>query len=300
MFLNLQVLCYNGFYLMKKSGSGIKLFFLAAFLVLCSVSCASKNNSNKAVHFILNDSDFIPADFLWEPVTAGIERFDFENPSVPLVYHAVKIDLDNPKLELVCFPDSKTKTNSRGFFRGQKTSTFAKKNNCLVAVNAAPFEGKFIMKKIAGIHICNKEVLSPANSGYAAIAFSKDGGAEIIKNQTPALSENFDFAFGGFFVVLEDDEVIYSFADIYDSRCGAGISKDGKRLYLLVVEGEQKSRSIGLTYPQCAKIFSAMGCSNALELDGGGSTQLCIKGKSVLNYPSLRIQSSCFGFREKE
>ena len=288
------------FILMKKSGLSFKLFFLAAFLVFCSVSCATKNVSNNDVPFTLKDSDFIPSDFLWEPVTAGVERFDFENSAVPLVYHAVKIDLDNPNLELVSFPDSKTKTNSTGFFKGQKTSTFAKKNKCVVAVNAAPFEGKLVMKRIVGVHLYNKTMLSPTNSGYAAIAFSKDGRAEVIKNQTPDLSKNFDFAFGGFFVVLENDEVIYSFANIYDSRCGAGVSKDGKTLYLLVVEGERKSRSIGLTYPQCAKIFSAMGCSNALELDGGGSTELCINGKSVLNYPTLRIQASCFGFKEKE
>ena len=271
-------------------------FFVAAvFLILFLTGCISVKKTPKLQ--ILNDSDFIPAEFLWQPVASGIERFDFENPAVPVVYHAVKIDLDNENLELVCFPDSKTKTNSSGFFRGAQTLSFARKNNCVVAINAAPFEGKLIMKKIVGVHVYDGNTFSPSNSNYAAIAFSKDAGAAIIKNQQPELFEDFDFAFGGFFVVLENDRVINSFAEIYDSRSGAGISKDGKTLYLLVVEGERKSRSIGLTYPQCAKIFAAMGCSNALELDGGGSTQLCINGKSVLNYKAFRIQANSFGFR---
>lgn len=271
-------------------------FISAVFFVLIFTGCISAKNTASPQN--LNDPDFIPAHFLWKPVTDGVERFDFENPEVPVVYHAVKIDLGNPDLELVCFPDSSTKTNSSGFFRGLKTSRFARRNDCIVAVNAAPFEGRLIKKKIVGVHIFDESVFSPANSSYAAIAFSKDGSAQIIKHQQQDLFENFDFVFGGFFVVLENDEVIDSFAQIYDSRCGAGVSKDGKTLYLLVVEGERKSKSIGLTYPQCARIFYAMGCSNALELDGGGSTELCINGKSILNYPTIRIQASCFGFKE--
>lgn len=285
---------------MNKVFFHFKLFFLITIFAFCLTGCATKKISAPAEKPSLDDSDFIPADFLWQPVSTGVERFDFENPAVPVVYHAVKIDLNNEDLELVCFPDSKTKTNSSGFFKGKQTSSFAKKNDCIVAINAAPFEGRLVMKKIAGVHIYEKNVFSPANTSYAAIAFSKNDGARIIKNQSQQNFDSFDFAFGGFFVVLENDEVIYSFADIYDSRSGAGVSKDGKTLYLLVVEGEQKSRSIGLTYPQCAKIFLAMGCSNALELDGGGSTELCLYGKSILNYKTLRIQANSFGFRKKK
>ena len=263
-------------------------------------SCTSTKSLSTTPQ-ITDDSDFIPKDFSWEPVASGIDRFDFENAAVTLVYHAIRIDLTNEELELVCYPDANTKISSSGTFKGITTQDFANKNNCIVAINASPFDGRFRNKKIIGVHSVNGRQLAAPNNRYAAIAFSNTPdsngySALIIKNQTADCAENFDFVFGGFFAVLIDGELL-PYNEIYNSRTGAGISQDGKTLYLLVVEGEEPARSTGLTYPQCGKIFAAMGCTDALEFDGGGSSQLCINGTSVLNYKTSRIQANSFGFK---
>ena len=285
-----------------------RIFLIYFFLIISTVfflsGCASSKNASSA-RTILSDFDFIPEQFLWEPVAGGIERFDFENPNIPLIYHIVKIHLDNENLQLVYFPDETTKKSISGKFTGMKTSVFAKKTDCTVAINASPFDGRFFKKKIVGIHSFNKTVFSGANNKYAAIGFSNsqnDAGyiATVIQNQTESLANDFDFCFGGFFVVLKDGEVQNSFTPNYNSRSGAGISKDGKTLYLLVVEGENKNQSIGLTYPQCGQIFYSAGCYDALEFDGGGSTQLCINEQSILNYKTSRVQANSFGFTEKK
>lgn len=282
------------------------LFLVFSFSVLFFTGCATKKIIPRPTPAsVVTTSDYLPSDFLWQPVAPGIERFDFENHSIPVIYHAVKIDLNTSDLEIVCFPDSKTKTDSSGYYFSMKASRFAKKNDCVVAINASPFDGLLsIKKKIIGIHLFNKTEFSTPENRYAAIAFTKnqtENGqtytAHIIKNQPQNMSENFDFAFGGFYVVLQNEQVQNSFAQIYDSRSGIGISKDGKTLYFLVVEGEKFSKSIGLTYPECAEIFKAMDCSDALELDGGGSSELCINGCSILTYKNLRVQANCFGFR---
>ena len=280
----------------------IKFFIIISAALFLSGCVSSKNASSAPV--VLSDSDYIPDEFLWEPVAEGIERFDFKKPDIPLIYHIVKIDLNNEKLQLVCFPDETTKHSASGKFTGMKTLDFAKNTACIVAVNASPFDGRFFKKKIVGIHSFNKTEFSTANKKYAAIGFSNDQNndgycATIIQNQTDGCSADFDFCFGGFFVVLKDGKVQDSFAPNYDSRNGAGISKDGKTLYLLVVEGENKNQSIGLTYPLCGQIFCAAGCYDALEFDGGGSAQLCINGQSVLNYKTSRVQANSFGFIEK-
>lgn len=284
---------------MKSKFSAIKLFLILS-ITITLLSCASTQNTSDVQH-TLNDSDFIPEEFIWQPVTEGIERFDFENPDIPLVYHMVKINLAKENLKLVYYPDENTKKSGSGQFKGMKTERFAKNNDCVVAINASPFSGKLFKKKIAGIHSFNKKEFSGTNNHYAAIAFSEDSNnsgykAEIIPNQDQRCINNFDFSFGGFFVVLQNGEIDNSFKQIYDSRSGAGISDNGKTLYLLAVEGENKNHSIGLTYPQCGKIFYAAGCTDALELDGGGSTQICINGKSVLTYKAFRIQANSFGF----
>lgn len=274
-----------------------KISFVLFLLTLTFfTSCVSINKTRQSSRPLENTA-YIPKEFIWQPVAQGIERFDFENPNIPLIYHAVKIELDSPNLELVCFPDTSTKINSKGFFNGKKTLDFAKHYNCVVAINASPFNGRLIKKKIVGAHSAKGNILAAPNNRYAALAFSKDLRAQVLETQTEDCFEQFDFVFGGFFVVLKNNEVLNSFAQIYDSRTGAGISQDGKTLYLIVVEGEYPKHSKGLTYPNCAEIFKAMGCSDALELDGGGSTQLCIDKQSVLSYKALRIQANSFGFR---
>lgn len=274
------------------------LFVAALFLGALTACTSTKGLSTPQIS---DDSDFIPAEFLWQPVTQGIDRFDFENPALPLIYHAVRIDLTNEALELVYYPDLQTKIDKSDHFAGMTTLDFAKRNKCTVAINASPFDGRFRRKKIIGLHSINHTVLAAPNKRYAALAFSKTPdkkgySAHLIKNQNFDCAEKYDFVFGGFFAVLID-KVILPYNEIYNSRTGAGISKDGKTLYLLLVEGEEPGRSAGLTYPQCGKIFAAMGCSNALEFDGGASSQLCIKGASVLNYKTTRLQANSFGFR---
>ena len=281
----------------KAHAAKALLLLVAAFFLFGCASTSSNSSAQKELY----DSDFIPSEFTWQPVTDGIERFDFENPDIPLIYHMVKINLENENLKLVYFPNENTKKSGSGQFNGMQTARFAKKNACIVAINASPFDGKLLKKKIVGIHSFNKKAFSSANNNYAAIAFTRNSNsagykAAIIQNQEQACATNYDYCFGGFFVVLQNGEVQNSFTPIYDTRSAAGISDDGKTLYLLAVEGENKNHSIGLTYPQCGKIFYAAGCTDALELDGGGSTQLCINGKSILTYTALRIQANSFGF----
>ena len=289
----------------KQIKSFTVVFLVFTFFGIFFSGCATKKLPRPTPSCVVTSSDYLPSDFLWQTVAPGIERFDYQNPSIPVIYHAVKIDLNTSALELVCFPDAKTKTDSTGHFFSTKASRFAKKNRCVVAINASPFEGLLsIKKKIVGIHLFNKTEFSAPENRYAAIAFTENQTktgltytAHIIKNQPQDMAQNYDFAFGGFFVVLQDGQVQESFAQIYDSRTGVGISEDGKTLYILVVEGERFSKSIGLTYPECGQIFKAMGCTDALEMDGGGSTELCINGRSILTYQTLRVQANCFGFR---
>ena len=182
-----------------------------------------------------------------------------------------------------------------------RTRDFARQNNCIVAVNLSPFTAKH---QIVGIHVADGSILSEPVHKYAAIYFTKETApqgnsiyhASIEKNQTLETAEKSDFAFGGFFVVLEKGEVQTSFIARQDSRTGLGISEDGHTLFILVVEGERPSKSMGLSYPQCGRIFKAMGCSDALEMDGGDSSELCINAQSVLSYKTIRAQANSLGF----
>jgi len=66
-------------------------------------------------------------------------------------------------------------------------------------------------------------------------------------------------------------------------RTGVGVTGSG-RLLFMVVDGRWK-RSRGMTLARFAKEFRRLGAVWALNLDGGGSTTMVIKGK-VVNRPS--------------
>jgi len=55
-------------------------------------------------------------------------------------------------------------------------------------------------------------------------------------------------------------------------RTAAGVTADGRTLILAVVDGRQPGYSIGVTLPELADILIGLGASEAINLDGGGSS----------------------------
>ncbi|MBP9989876.1 MAG: phosphodiester glycosidase family protein [Bacteroidales bacterium] len=72
------------------------------------------------------------------------------------------------------------------------------------------------------------------------------------------------------------------------NRTALGIKADGTVL-LITVDGRFKGESAGMTLNELATTLRWLGCVNAINLDGGGSTTLYVKGweeNGVVNYPS--------------
>jgi len=67
-------------------------------------------------------------------------------------------------------------------------------------------------------------------------------------------------------------------------RTAIGITAAGA-VIMLVVDG-RSSASVGLTFYELGKEMKALGCVDALNLDGGGSATMWIKGMGVVNHPS--------------
>jgi hypothetical protein len=67
-------------------------------------------------------------------------------------------------------------------------------------------------------------------------------------------------------------------------RTGIGLHDDGT-ITLLVVDGRDAGYSIGMTLTEFAEQFRALGATQALNFDGGGSSTMVIQGR-VVNRPS--------------
>lgn len=70
-------------------------------------------------------------------------------------------------------------------------------------------------------------------------------------------------------------------------RTAVGSYVQNKRPYLVlfVVDGRQPEHSMGMTLPELAQTMKDLGCTQAINLDGGGSTTFVVKSQ-VLNTPS--------------
>jgi hypothetical protein len=69
-----------------------------------------------------------------------------------------------------------------------------------------------------------------------------------------------------------------------EPRSAVGITKDGKML-LVTVDGRHKNVSVGMTLYELSYLMQKLGSVDAMNLDGGSSTQMSIYGRTV-NHPS--------------
>jgi exopolysaccharide biosynthesis protein len=136
-----------------------------------------------------------------------------------------------------------------------------------------------------GIVVSDGKLLTPVNSRYDALVFFKDGTASIVKQASIGSIENIKNAVGGFHQILADGQATQrTFVnDTRHPRSAAGISADGKYLFLLVIDGRRLG-SIGATEQETALLLRSLGSSDGINLDGGGSSVL------ALRYPDGKVR----------
>lgn len=68
-------------------------------------------------------------------------------------------------------------------------------------------------------------------------------------------------------------------------RTAVGINQDSTKIFFVTVDGRQPGFSVGMSLPELANYMLSIGCWNAVNLDGGGSTTMVVRNK-VVNSPS--------------
>ena len=98
---------------------------------------------------------------------------------------------------------------------------------------------------------------------------------------------------GNAFVLL-DNKVLEPKSEVMKARhprTVIGMDRDGNTLTILTVDGRRPGVSIGMTGPELGEEMKRLGCDTAMNLDGGGSSELVLRdaetGKlMVMNQPS--------------
>jgi hypothetical protein len=102
-----------------------------------------------------------------------------------------------------------------------------------------------------------------------------NGGPRLLRAGRPAISaerEGFDHP--------GDPSFYYAFGLRRNPRTMAGVTRDG-RLLLVAADGHAPGYSAGLDFAEEAGVMRALGARGAVNLDGGGSTTMTIRGQLV-------------------
>ena len=83
--------------------------------------------------------------------------------------------------------------------------------------------------------------------------------------------------------IFNEEEMMFAGRAIADKhpRTAMGYTKDGK-LMILVIRGRAPGVAEGATLAEEANMLSALGCYEALNLDGGGSSCMLVNGKETI------------------
>ena len=130
--------------------------------------------------------------------------------------------------------------------------------------------------------ICLKSTFE--TSVNTVFAVFKDGSAKCMgQSEYASRTDEIQEAVGGRQALVRGGGVM-SFSDTsQEPRTAVGTSADGKTVWLLVVDGRDELYSTGsfsVSYEALARIMKAAGASDAINLDGGGSSSFVVRGSS--------------------
>lgn len=182
------------------------------------------------------------------------------------------------------------------------TSAFAVQEKAIAAVNATFFN----MKEGYNVHYVKVDDSIVATTdekefGIRATGlFTAEGEAADISQWGPEREDAGDISAEDAIVsgpLLIDDTVdmpldSISFNTNRHPRTMVGITGNG-RLLFVVVDGRQPGYADGMSLFELRALAHSLGCTDALNLDGGGSTTMVVAGEGsngVVNRPSGKVE----------
>ncbi|HVR41008.1 MAG TPA: phosphodiester glycosidase family protein [Thermoanaerobaculia bacterium] len=219
---------------------------------------------------------------IWESVAPGVGYAHIVSGTNDI--HVARIDLTSDAIRVIA--------TSQGD-RDARVSDFAKKRNALIAINGDYFDDATCPIGLA-IGACGQWVgtKDTAREGVVAVG---DGRARIDAQRVvmDPPEEWVAAAVSGWPLLVDGCTALTAkqlpgsdgFTRAPHSRTAAGLSGDGKTLYLVVADGRRQGVP-GLTLEELATFMKAeLGVCSAINLDGGGSSAMWVCDR-IVNKPS--------------
>jgi exopolysaccharide biosynthesis protein len=215
-----------------------------------------------------------------------------------MIAHVLTIDTKAKGIEfLVTPPDSKSDTP----LNARTTSQFLQEFNLQIAINGGGFS-PWWSHSPADYYPHEGDPITPfgvtaSNGNVYSAGDDTDIGTEptLYIGRRNTLSFNnepgrvYNAISGDRMLVLKGDMAPDLDGKELDPRTAVGINRNGRYLYLIVVDGRQPFYSEGATFAELANLLIDQGAFMGMSLDGGGSSTMVIEGGNdlpvILNSP---------------
>ena len=219
---------------------------------------------------------------VYNRVTLGIKDNKFAMARISLQGKLISANGTSIKIDNVNQPRMSVAHNILYSYKWGKISPITPKYGLQVCVD----NGKVV-------EISKKSLLIP-KSGFVLVGTEKSFSALKVNDQinisfstTPNWTGVNHAVSGGPYLIKDGQIFVDTFAQKFgpisglNPRTAVGYTKDN-RFIMITVDGRQKG-SIGLTLNDLAKLMKEFGCYNAMNFDGGSSTQMYVNNKVVNN-----------------
>lgn len=212
------------------------------------------------------------------------------NTPVQNVFSVIRIDLQHPDYEMVVMIGSDPDGDGPADAVLTDPSELMRRHQAIAAINANAFSrvmdaDRFrdwypgmpvnILGLATSRGVVQSTLESPKRSKTTVAFWVDDRSRGSIER--PASGFTPADAVGDFYGYLLDEGKVTTWqAGQRHPRTALGIDRSKRYLYLVVVDGRQKGYSTGATMGELASFMKSLGCHQAINLDGGGSSIMLI------------------------
>lgn len=216
--------------------------------------------------------------------------------------HNLKVDLSRKRVELVVVPAEDPDGAGPATAKLTPPMELAERSRAIALVNANPWQGlpdaegkrqtdwrEGLPVEILGLVVTKGVVWSVPAEGHCAFWVDRAGKPHV---GDPVGMPEVRESVAGFLRLLNRGRNLHVTDDKIHPRTAIGLDGAGRFLVLVVVDGRQPGYSEGMNCLELADYMKGLGCKEAVNLDGGGSSIMILadgKGvRRVINDPSTK------------
>jgi exopolysaccharide biosynthesis protein len=231
---------------------------------------------------------------------SGIAEFSETRAQPPTRLFVAEVDLSNPKVRLRVAPGG---PDPDGPGQWQTTlmqpTRIAAREKMVLVVNGDFFRARGVKdaegtnsafrasqwSSVRGPAVTEGKAWSTGASNQPCLVVRKDGQAAI-KMMLHASADDWEVVAGNTMLV-ENGVIVPHQNKVRHPRTALGLDAKGTKLILLVVDGRKPGVAIGMSYDELAADLIRLGCRQALNLDGGGSSVMALRNAEGSDYRIL-------------